>query len=43
MSINDIIFTIISIFCGVGAIIGTVIGCACAVVMRRQEGEERRP
>lgn len=42
MSISDIIFTIIAIICGVGAIIGTGIGCACAVVMQKQESEVKQ-
>ena len=43
MNIRDIIFTIIAIACGVGAIIGTGLFCACAATMQKQEGEVKQP
>lgn len=38
MSITDIIFTIIAITCGVGAVIFTGIFFVCAAIMQEQEG-----
>jgi len=40
---KDIILTIIAYFCAGGVLLFGSLFCACAVVMQRQEGEERRP
>lgn len=42
MSINDILFSAIAILCGGGAILCSLIFCAFAVAMQRQEGTEQR-
>ena len=35
----DIIFTILAIICGVGAILFSGIFCACAVALQQQDGD----
>lgn len=41
MSIKDILFSAIAILCGGSAILFSLIFCACAITMQRQEGEKR--